>query len=91
MRGLSPTFEKNLIDNYLLRELLQYVQNDNTMDIEIRENKINIYYRGGSALRIEESKQSEYEFHFDKNYFSSIGLLNEEIIPPIGLKTEWKS
>ena len=90
MRGLSPTFIQNLKENYGLSALLQYVKYDNTLDIEIRENKINIYYRGGSALRITEVAPNKYGFHFDKNYFLSDSSLLYDSIPILNSETDWK-
>lgn len=90
MRGLSATFIQNLKDNYGLRTLLQYVKYDNTLDIEIRENKFNIYYRGGSALRVTEVAPNKFGFHFDKNYFPSDGSLLYDSIPILNSETDWK-
>ncbi len=69
-RLLSKSFITDLISGKL-KEILVYVQRDNTLDIEIRENNVNIYYRGGNVLRIIEKGISFYEFEFDKNYLSS--------------------
>ncbi len=90
MRKLSSPFLKSLKENYGLRDLIHFVRSDNTLDIEIRENYINIYYRGGSALRVTENGNDEYEFHFNTNYFSSIGVLSEDLIPTLSSETDWK-
>jgi hypothetical protein len=74
------------IMNDLLKEegklytLLQYVKSDNTLDIEIRENNINIYYRGGSALKVSEILGKDYVFHFDRNYLNTSDSHSAEII-----------
>lgn len=90
MRKLSSSFLINLQSQYELRDLLRYVKSDNSLDIEIRENYINIYYRGGNALRLTEISEGRYDFHFDKNYFSSGGILLHESIPVLSSETDWK-
>ena len=51
-----------------LHELLVYVQNDDTLDLEFRgEYAANIYYRGGSLFRIERSGDG-YTLTFDTKY-----------------------
>ena len=70
-RKLSEKFEKDLLDG-CLKELLDYVKSDNSLDLEIREGYINIYYRGGNILMVKEksgNKNCNYSFFFDKNYF----------------------
>ena len=66
-RGLSPRFMKNLKENGELHSLLLAVLNDDTICMEIRENYINIYYRGGNLCKISESGD-HYIYHFDSNY-----------------------
>ena len=90
MRKLSPSFINNLQNNYGLRELLNFVKNDNTLDLEIRKNYLNIYYRGGNALRVAEIAENKYEFHFDSNYFESGNLLLRNSIPLLNSETDWK-
>ncbi|MGI6450476.1 MAG: hypothetical protein ACOX3R_09315 [Desulfitobacteriia bacterium] len=67
MRGLLETFLNDL-KNGILTEILERVKADATLDLEIRENYINIYYRGGNALKIIEKSASTYEFSMDTGY-----------------------
>jgi hypothetical protein len=69
-RGLNDTFMYALKEGKL-KPFLDLVKRDNTLDLEIRENSINIYYRGGSIVKIEPEKDNngEYKFTFDENYF----------------------
>jgi len=67
-RKLNRAFITNLIDGNL-KECLSYVKNDNTLNLEIREEYINIYYRGGSILKIE--KNSTYNFIFNYGYLKN--------------------
>jgi hypothetical protein len=66
-RELSATFMTDLI-NGSLKAVLAFIHKDNTLDLEIREKFINIYYRGGNILRISEIGVHMYEFEFDSNY-----------------------
>lgn len=67
MRGLSDEFLKDLKEG-VLKEVLDYVKRDDTLNLCIRENYINIYYRGGSLYKISEKDKNIYQFEFDNNY-----------------------
>lgn len=69
-RGLSANFMTDLLTGSL-KDILLYIHNDNTLDLEIRENFINIYYRGGNILKIIEIGPNIYKFEFDENYSSN--------------------
>lgn len=66
-RIISDIFIKELKTGVLM-EVLKAVKNDNTLDFEIRKNFINIYYRGGSLMKIEEKTPAIYEFFFNRKY-----------------------
>lgn len=68
-RGLSNEFREHLRSGHL-RPLLNRVYGDATLDMEIREQAVNIYYRGGSLLKVAPvpRKPSMYTFTFDSNY-----------------------
>lgn len=51
-----------------LRPLLDRVSSDRTLMLAIRRDYINIYYRGGSILRLTEIAERTYEAAFDWNY-----------------------
>lgn len=59
---ISEIFKKNL--NGKFKKLLEYVINDNELDIQLRDNYFNIYYEGGCILKLSPSSWS-----FDKFYF----------------------
>lgn len=48
--ALNQNFFKYVLHNTSLRKLLDYVVHDNTLDLELRNNKINIYYRGAGLI-----------------------------------------
>lgn len=69
-RELSKTFLADLKNGGgLLHPILERIMRDHTLMLAIRENYINIYYRGGNILRItwNPSKKS-YQAFFDKKY-----------------------
>lgn len=66
MRGLSEKFMQSL-NNGELKCFLEAVKQDDTLCLSIREDYINIYYRGGNIFRIEKSSQG-YRVQFDLNY-----------------------
>lgn len=78
-RKLSQKFLNELgLNNGLLNPVLDRVKKDRTLDLEIRYNYINIYYRGGNILRVEElPRGNKYKFGFEQKY--AIGYPN---IPP---------
>lgn len=68
LRRISPDFEDDLIRG-MLSPILQQVHKDNNLSVEIRNNYINIYYRGGNLLKItKKASQHKYSFEFDIQY-----------------------
>lgn len=66
MRKLEQGFVDDLKTGYL-SSLLDAVKADDTLCLEIRNNYINIYYRGGSLYRITKPNK-KYLFKFDPGY-----------------------
>lgn len=69
-RGLTPTFMKALKTG-VLKPILDLVKADNTLDLQIRADYINIYYRGGNLLRVVRDG-SRYEGEFDLAGYSQM-------------------
>lgn len=70
MRGLSKKFINDLKSG-CLNSLLETVKSDDTLYLAIRENYINIYYRGGNLLRITtDEKHDSYKYYFEPKYCS---------------------
>ncbi|MEI7990206.1 MAG: hypothetical protein WCI88_14315 [Chloroflexota bacterium] len=75
MRKLSAKFMGDLVDSDgVLYPILTRVKKDHTLMLAIRENFINIYYRGGNILNIKEHNKGFYQASFDDQYNKS-GLL----------------
>jgi hypothetical protein len=60
MRSLSPTFMAALKTGFL-SDLRKEAVQDFDLNLEIRENYINLYYKGNSLLRLEESPGGRYK------------------------------
>jgi hypothetical protein len=67
MRKLSDTFLHDLQFG-LLQPLLSRVKQDNTLMLAIRNDYINIYYRGGNIIRVKSKNNSRYYPTFDLQY-----------------------
>lgn len=63
-RGKDFLYRQLLSDNGIYHNILEYVKSDNELDLQIRENYINIYYKGGNILKL---KPKSYDI--DKMYF----------------------
>jgi len=68
MRGLSKTF-MTILKSGFLEPILDLVIRDSTLCLEIRDNYVNIYYRGGNILKIEQRHDSFTAF-FDREYLN---------------------
>lgn len=78
-RGLSEDFLKALKKG-MLSPVLNLVKADATLCLEIRENYINIYYRGGNILRIEEHDDA-YKAGFDRKYLDALSTRVPRSLP----------
>ncbi len=72
MRALSQTFMNDLLNSGgLLHPILERVKQDHTLMLSIRRDYINIYYRGGNILRVNEQRNGSYSAFFDSEYNKS--------------------
>ncbi len=68
-RGLSDKPFIHDLQEGVLAPLLDRVQKDRSLDMEIRHEYVNIYYRGGNLLRVSrDNRHSGYLAHFNVNY-----------------------
>ena len=58
MRRLSENFMKKLNGEW--KNLLEYIKDDDTLDLELRGKEITVYYRGGALLSIKEENDETY-------------------------------
>jgi len=68
MRILSDNFVSTLKAGFF-QPLLGLIKLDYTLCLEIREHYVNIYYRGGNIIRIEEN-QGAFRACFDRKYLN---------------------
>lgn len=74
-RGLhSETWKQSFGETGLLYKLLKLVREDEDLVLEIRDDYINIYYKGGNMAKI----ASENSIQFDANYFKGYKRPNYE-------------
>lgn len=66
MRGLSPQFMQDLLTGDLA-VLLERIRLDHTLDLQIREDYLNVYYRGGNLLKLS-AGAGGYTAFFDRRY-----------------------
>lgn len=100
--GLIDNMEKNmhqLGDQFLsdlrnengkLHGILKMVRSDTGLCLELRRHYINIYYRGGSLMKVERKPSGKYTVTFDRGYFinGQEGLPKCEIDGKEGIR-EW--
>lgn len=64
-RGIhNQKFYKSLTEGKL-NKMIELIRNDEDLDVQIRNNYLNIYYKGGNIARV----KSENSVEFDKFYF----------------------
>jgi len=73
-RILSDCFMKDLKSG-VLKPLLERVREDETLMLAIRDDYINIYYRGGNIFEIRRRPHlGQYEVRFDQKYAKGLAL-----------------
>ena len=70
MRKLDDVLLKALCKGGKLHPLLDAVKSDPTLCLELRGRSINIYYRGGNLVKIEQRSNDECILSSDENYFA---------------------
>jgi hypothetical protein len=67
-RAIAPGFEFQLTGG-VLRPLLRRIQCDDTLSLEIRRGRIDIYYRGGRLVCVRADKEADhFEVEFQEEY-----------------------
>lgn len=79
-RGLSDEFITDLKTG-ILAPILQRVIEDDTLDLQIRNNYINIYYRGGNIMKISEPipRNGRYYANFNQDYFKGYNIVSSSV------------
>ena len=84
-RGLAnQAFIQDLCQG-MLSPLLERVKGDTSLDLQIRQDYLNIYYRGGNLLRVSKAKKGVgYSAFFDAKY----GPALQDLLPSAGILSE---
>ncbi len=80
MRKLNDRFLADLTDGGILSRFRDLVKSDTSLCLEIRNHYINIYYRGGSMMKISVGENNnDYSVEFDENYskYTEVNLLQK--------------
>ena len=80
-RGLSSDFMSALKEG-VLRPIVERVKKDHTLDFQIREEEVHIYYRGGRILGLIRT-DNKFGCSFDKNYLQSSSSDVIESLPSV--------
>jgi len=72
VRGINDEFIEEL-KNGILKPLLDWVVNDDTLDFQIRNEYINIYYRGSNLGRVSK-KENAYVINTHRTYCCGMSL-----------------
>lgn len=75
MRGLSPTFITAL-QTGILAGLRQRVIADKDLDLQIRTDYLNVYYKGNSLLKLTELSSNKYRVTIDPKFLGNLTLPN---------------
>ena len=67
IRSLDSEFINDLA-NGKLKNLLERIKKDSTLDLQLRGNSIDVYYRGGKILNLKKNTNG-YTAKIDENYF----------------------
>ena len=67
MRMLGRGFMEDLKTG-VLKDILDVVRQDQSLDFQIRNNRVHVYYRGGRILDLRPKSSSGYYACFDENY-----------------------
>jgi hypothetical protein len=73
MRGLSDSFMEELKFGFL-SDIPKKVRKDKDLDLQIRENCFNIYYKGNALLRLEYASQKKYRVDINDRFKISLNI-----------------
>ncbi len=68
MRALKDRFLKDL-ESGMLAPLTEEVRSDHTLCLELRGSYVDVYYRGGCLMKVEENSDNFYLVEFNEKYF----------------------
>jgi len=90
MRGLSETFMKDLDlgeKEGVLNPITERLQQDTTLDLQIRKDCFNIYYRGGNLMRLRRTRKG-YRAEFDTKYCAGTSSRVPSVPPTVTTRAD---
>lgn len=85
-RGLGASFMADL-QGGILAPVLQRARDDGSIDLQIRDGRINLYYKGLNALEVVEKGSGKYAFQVDLSYAKSRHALLRGLRPSTSVTT----
>jgi hypothetical protein len=73
MRGLSDSFFECLQSGFL-SGITESAKGDPDLNLEIRDNYINVYYKGNSLLKLSETSSAQYKAVIDKKFLAGLSF-----------------
>ncbi len=73
MRKLSASFMTNLQEGFLVN-LLEAVREDQDLDLQIRDNYLNIYFKGNSLLKLTEVDAACYKTEIHSKFLEGLSI-----------------
>ena len=73
MRSLSEHFMNELQDGFLSK-LRMNIINDKDLDLQIRTNYMNIYFKGNSLLKLNEVNNTKYKVYIHENFIGALDI-----------------
>lgn len=80
MRKLSDSFVDSLKSGFLAG-ITQAVRDDHELDLEIRDNYINVYYKGNSLLKLTESAAGRYQAEIHEKFTEGLVIPSSFVVP----------
>jgi hypothetical protein len=89
-RGIHKEKFVESLKNGNLKQMLQVINNDVELDLQIRNDYLNIYYRGGNIAKVKSESSVEFDkyyFYLDmKNTSKNVIKLNPMVVAELKLK-----
>lgn len=76
MRGLKQNFF-DCLQHGFLKPLITRVKEDKDLDLQIRDNYINVYFKGNSLLKLSPIKDSEYKVELHQKFRTGFDVPKE--------------
>ena len=73
MRKLSPSFMKALQEGFL-SGILKTVHADKDLDFQIRDNYINLYFKGNSLLKLSQLSDKKYKVDIHSKFIKALAI-----------------